>query len=187
MKKQELKKQKIDCEKETLPPIKANKLALWLKYYTDDSNPETFLNQTKSAIYAGYKAKSENSFANIGLQNFRKLERHINRWLDEVGLSETKLKEKTLRLLSAKDTKLFIQEKNGELDIIEHKIPALETQRRTLDMAFKVKGLYKTSDVLGKATQVNIQLNIQRLGKQLASELENKSQAIDYLESDPLD
>ncbi|MCK4793665.1 MAG: hypothetical protein KAV87_58595 [Desulfobacteraceae bacterium] len=188
MKKQELKEQEIDCEKETLPPIKAGKLALWLRYYTDESNPETFLNKTKSAIYAGYKAKSENSFANIGLQNYRKLERYITKWLDELGLSEARLKEKTLSLMSAQDTKLFRKDnKDGSLEIVEHQIPALEIQRRALDMALKIKGLYKSNEVLAGNAQVNIQINVERLGEALRAELEQKSRAIVDLESDPLD
>lgn len=187
MKKQELKEQKIDYEKETLPPIKANKLALWLKYYTDDSNPETFLNQTKSAIYAGYKAKSENSFANIGLQNYRKLERYINKWLDELGLSEARLKEKTISLMSAQDTKLFRKDKgDGSLEIVEHQIPALEIQRRTLDMALKIKGLYKSNDLLASNVQVNFQVNVERLVEALRAEMEHRARAIVNLKSDPL-
>jgi hypothetical protein len=173
MKKQELTELEIDCEKEILPPIKANKLALWLRYYTDESNPETFLNQTKSAIYAGYKAKSENSFASIGLQNFRKLQKYINKWLDELGLSETRLKEKTLSLMSAQDTKLFRKDnEDGSLEIVEHQIPALEIQRRALDMALKVKGLYaaQKTELTGPGGHLLL-ISIQRIGDQLREEM----------------
>ena len=54
-------------------------------------------------------------------------------------------------------------------------------------MALKIKGLYKSNDVLAGNAQVHIQVNIQHLGEQLASEMEHKSQAISHLESDPLD
>ena len=74
-----------------------------------------------------YKAKLENSFASIGLQNFRKLKKYINKLLDELGLSDARLKEKTLSLMFAQDTKLFRQDnKDGSLEIVEHKMPALE-------------------------------------------------------------
>lgn len=65
--------------KEKLPPIKARKLSLWFQLFTDETNPKTFLNRTESAKQAGYNAKSDPSFGNIELQNYKKLEVYINK------------------------------------------------------------------------------------------------------------
>jgi len=50
----------------------------------------------------------------------------------------------------------------------------------------KIKGLCKSNDVFAGNAQVNIQVNIERLGEALRSELEHKARAIPDLESDPL-
>ena len=90
-----------------------------------------------------YKTKIYSSLGTIGSENYKKLELHIDRWLDEYGLSERRLKTKMLSLMEAKETKLFPnRNENNELEIVEHKIPALEVQRRSLDKACKIKGLY---------------------------------------------
>ncbi len=128
--------------------IKPNKLAFWLKHFTNESCSTTFLNKTESARCAGYKAKSEESLRQIGCQNFTKLNDKIAKWLDEQGLSENALKTKLLALTEAKETKFFstpVKDENGKaVDILvkEIEVEALEIQRRTLDMALKVKGLY---------------------------------------------
>lgn len=80
------------------------KLLLWFKYFLDASNPETYLNNTNSAVAAGYKAKSRECFGSIGAQNFKKLKGLISVWLDENGMSPEALKIKCLRGLDAKRT-----------------------------------------------------------------------------------
>lgn len=139
-----------------LPPLKG-KQRLWLRYYLNASNPKTFFNATESAKYAKYNAKN---LSQVGAENYRKLKLRIDKWLNEHGLSETQLKGKLLSLVNAKETKLFAnKDEKGELEIIEHQIPALETQRRSLDMAFKIKGLYKDNDNSGARPVININFN----------------------------
>lgn len=127
--------------------IKPNKLALWLKHFTDESCSTTFLNKTESARQAKYNA-TEDSLRTIGCQNFTKLQDKITIWLDEHGLSENTLKAKLLSLVEAKETKFFsspVKDGNGivtDIFVKEIEVEAIETQRRTLDMVLKVKGLY---------------------------------------------
>jgi len=128
---------------------KPNKLNAWFRAFIDETNPSTFMNQTGSAKAANYKCSTEASFANVGLQNFRKLEDRIKKWLDEVGLSENELKTKLVKLMDAKETKFF--QFQGEVTD-SREIEALEVQRKTLDMAMKVRGMYapKKRELSGK-------------------------------------
>jgi len=162
--------------KETKKPAKprVSKLNVWFKFYTDDSNPLTYLNKTESARAAGYSQKNLNVLKSIGCQNFTKLNIRINQWLDEVGLSEACLKNKLASLLEARQVNLI--KIKGEVEpgslppgamvvakssvkawkgrgedvepvddgdtVVAIPVEALETQRRSLDMAFKVKALY---------------------------------------------
>ena len=97
------------------------------------------MNACESSIEAGYKAKNRQTHMVIGSQNFRKLNDKINQWLDEEGFSEVALKIKILSLMNAKETKFFAHE--GMIsDRVE--VEAIETQRKTLDMAIKVKDMY---------------------------------------------
>ena len=151
---------------------RVNKLNLWLKHFTNDACSTTFLNKTESAKRAGYKCSTDESFRSVGAQNFTKLTDKINKWLDEEGLSENALKTKMLGLLNASETKLMkirgaVDPKNlpencvlvataglvkfdkqGEYfcegdSLIAINMDAKETQRRTLDMAMKYKGMFK--------------------------------------------
>lgn len=81
-----------------------NKMSAWFKFYTDSDNRETFLNKTGAARAAKYKAKSDASFANIGLQNYKKLEDKIKQWLDEEGMSEAALKRKLVEGMECTET-----------------------------------------------------------------------------------
>jgi hypothetical protein len=143
---------------------------IWLKAYLKEGSP-TFLNATASAVRAGYKATSANSFAVIGSQNRKKFAPKIEKWLEDNGFSEVRLKTKVLQLMEAKETKFerlkgavlqgdlpegykviatsgtIITTKDGEVygngdTLLQIDVQALETQRRTLDMALKMKGLY---------------------------------------------
>lgn len=115
------------------------KKRLWLKHYLNENNPDTFLNATASVKAAGYKCNGEPSFNSLGYENIRYHEKAIGAWLDDNGLSENALKTKLLSLLSAKETKFF---QNAGMVIEERIVEAIETQRKTLDMALKVKGMY---------------------------------------------
>lgn len=161
-----------------------NKRLLWFKYYTDESNPATFMNKLGAAKAAGYKAKTENAFGCIGVQNYKKLQNEVLQWLDDIGLSETYLKQKLLSLIETKRT--IFQKIKGHSDLTElhgdafevaktHKlawsgqgeekeafddgetliavnVEDPEIQRKTLDMALKVKGLYapEKKEITGK-------------------------------------
>jgi len=120
---------------------------VWLKHYLNESSSVTFLNSTASAIAAKYNAKSNDSFRNIGCQNFTILSDKIELWLDETGLSENFLKLKLRSLIDAKQTKFFhapVKDEKGQVvDILvkEVEVEAIETQRKTLDMALKVRGM----------------------------------------------
>jgi len=118
--------------------ITTNKLAVWLRAFLNDGST-TFLDKTKSAKAAGYRCKNEESFASIGHQNFRKLRDTIEKWLDDQGLSEAALKTKMISLLNAKEVKFFQHE---GIVSDQREVEAIETQRKTLDMALKIKGMY---------------------------------------------
>jgi len=144
---------------------------LWFSYFTDSSNKRTFLNRKESVRAAGYKTKNEESLRVMGHQNFLKLTDKINIWLDEVGLSENTLKMKLVGLMDARETKfqtmkgavdkeqlpvnVNILATTGKIETDEDgehygsgdtllaiEVDAIETQRRSLDMAIKVKGVY---------------------------------------------
>jgi phage terminase small subunit len=99
----------------------------------------TFLNKTESARRAGYKCKTEDCLRHLGCRNFTKVSDKINQWFDEVGLSENTLKIKLLSLLNAKKTKYFQHE---GIVTDQREVEAIETQRRTLNMALKIRGMY---------------------------------------------
>jgi hypothetical protein len=119
--------------------IKISKIDVWFSHFINNENSKTFLNRMESAKAAGYKGKDDHSFRSIGCENFTKLADKIKMWLDEEGLSENALKLKLINLLNAKETKFF--QKDG---IITQQVDvaAIETQRRALDMAMKIRGMY---------------------------------------------
>lgn len=134
------------------------KRSLWLKHFLDEGNPATFLSQPGSAKAAGYRCKSEPSFASLGCENYKYHRDMINEWLEEYGFSENRLKLKMMELMSVTEEKFFSAPQKDEkgfvtgMHIESRTVPAIETQRRTLDMAAKVKGLYKPviHEVAGK-------------------------------------
>jgi hypothetical protein len=127
---------------------RVSKLNVWMKHFLNESCSTTFLNRTESAKRARYKCNGKNSFENVGHQNYRKCRDKIEKWLDEHGLSENALKIKMLSLLEAKETKFFsapIKDETGNTtDILVKNIEveAIETQRKTLDMAMKMRGMF---------------------------------------------
>ena len=112
---------------------------LWLAHFLNSSNPKTFLNRKESARAAGYKTGKEASLEAIGHENFRKLSDRIEAWLQDEGINNNVLKIKLIQLMEAKETKFFQHE--GKVTD-QREVEAIETQRRTLDMALKVKGMY---------------------------------------------
>lgn len=151
-------------------PWHGNKLRPFLAAYLDDSNPDTFLNKTTSAMAAGYKCDTVENFSSMGNKAWRRCRDLIDKWLDEAGLSDTALKIKLFSLLEGESIKLqtirgrpknlkpnvtVLAETEGETIITEEgtttkegetllavKLKDLELQRRTLDMALRHKGMY---------------------------------------------
>ena len=148
-----------------------SKINIWFKHFTNETCSTTFLNRTESARRAGYKANSEESLRVIGCQNLTKVTDKIEKWLNEAGLSDNALKLKLLGLLETEETKLTtIKGKIEEEDlpsncqilttskqkklnasgkeyteinnVVAINMQAIETQRKTLDMAMKIKGMY---------------------------------------------
>lgn len=115
----------------------ACKHAVWFGYYLD-RNSGTFLDGFRSAKKAGYNG-NDNVLRAIASQNAKKYQEKIAQWLKEEGYTEVALKCKLLSLMEAKETKFFSHE--GKItDQVE--VEALETQRRSLDMAMKAEGMY---------------------------------------------
>jgi hypothetical protein len=112
--------------------------ALWLRYYLDSSNPETFMNGTEAAIHAGYKCKNRTSYSGIGTRLRKKLAPLIRDWLNENGLSEEALKGKLVELLNANTVKHFAH--NGVV-MDERTIADNATRRAALQMALKMRGM----------------------------------------------
>jgi len=150
---------------------RVSKLNAWFRAYIDQANPQTFLNKTESARVAGYKSKSEEGLRHMGCQAFTKLSVKIDKWLDESSLSEQALKVKMLSLMEGKQTifqkvKGAVKQENlppgwrivttggtvkmgedgdvfGDGDtLLACDVEFPELQRRTLDMAIKVRGMY---------------------------------------------
>jgi len=116
------------------------KQKLWLKSYL------VCLNATQAAKEAGYKCKSEHAFQVVGSENLSKLEPYLQKWLVDEGLTEERVKAKIVAGMSAKETKFFAFQ-GQVVETVE--VESLETQRRYVDMAAKVLGIYAP-------TQVNI-------------------------------
>jgi len=124
-----------------------SKINIWLKHYLNEACSATFLNKTQSARQAKYKCSTDESFRHMGSQNYHKCAEKIKVWLDEQGLSENALKIKLLSLMAAKEKKFFsapVKDEGGavvDIYVKEIEVEAIETQRKTLDMALKVKGM----------------------------------------------
>ena len=149
---------------------RVSKLNVWLKCFLDESCLDTFLNKTESARKARYKTTNYDSLRQIGCQNFTKLNVKITKWLDENGLSDNALKLKLLSLMEAHESKFVkikgavsaddlpkgskiitmsgtvVENDQGVLfsegeTLLSVDVEAIETQRKTLDMAMKSKGM----------------------------------------------
>jgi len=144
-----------------------NKLRAWLYHYLNEKNPETFLNKTAAAKAAGYCCANEDSFCAMGWQNFKKLQVEIEKWIDENELSNVALKNKLVSLIEAKETRFFAYE--GKV-ISREEVNALETQRKALEMAMKVKGMFEKDNTQQKS---DLYILIDRADRR-AEELANK-------------
>lgn len=149
---------------------RVSKLNVWLYHYLNEECSTTFLNKTESARRAKYITTSEESIRQIGCKNFTIFNDKISTWFDEHGLSENALKAKLISLIDANETKfikvkgfidkkdlpegstsfgtsgLILKDKDGLSfgdgeTLLGIKVKAIETQRKSLDMAFKIKGM----------------------------------------------
>jgi len=145
----------------------------WLRAYFNHGN------KLRAAKDAGYRCTSDLSYGEIGYQNFIKLEKYITEWLDKECLSETALKKKITELMQAKEKRFFAHE---GVVVEEREVEALETQRRTLDMAIKVRGMYSPEKVEIKAdnqeTIEEIENDINRLEKIINNNIATKKEKI---------
>lgn len=107
---------------------------LFLYHYLDQANPKTFLRVEAAALAAGYSAKTAKA---KGYKLRRECEAEIARWLDEDGLADTRLKEKLLQLLDAKETKFF--QKDGVVTEVRE-VEALHIQKEALKLGCQLKG-----------------------------------------------
>ncbi|HEA65568.1 MAG TPA: hypothetical protein ENI07_01925 [Desulfobacterales bacterium] len=103
------------------------------------------------------------SFRTIGCQNFTKLSNKIEKWLDEEGLSEARIKAKITQGMDAKETKFFAHQ--GEV-IETEEVEALGIQRQYVEMAVKVKGMFAPVGQLHDITPeaANFIMNIGKKG-----------------------
>lgn len=104
----------------------------------------THFNKSQAAKDAGYKCNSDQAFRTIGNQNFTKLYKYIEKWVDEIGLSDTKIKLKIAEGMEAKETKFFAFQ-GKVVDQID--VEALGIQKQYAEMAAKVKGLFAPIEI----------------------------------------
>ena len=71
----------------------------------------------------------------------RRIQPMIERWLDEVGLSDVALKTKLVKLLDAKEKRFFPYLKGDEQVITEVEVEALAIQARMLELSMKARGM----------------------------------------------
>ena len=114
------------------------KMRRFLHAYLNRADPQTFMIASASAKAAGYRCSSRNSFEVIGHRTLRKVKNFVAKWLDEEGLSDTRLKELLLQGLYATETRFFAYQ--GAIVTTKEVIP-WEVRRRYLEMAMKMKGM----------------------------------------------
>ena len=71
----------------------------------------------------------------------RRIQPMLERWLDEVGLSDVALKTKLVKLLDAKEKRFFPYIKGDEQVITEVEVDALAIQARMLELSMKARGM----------------------------------------------
>ena len=148
--------------------------ALWLRHFLDAENPITFTKAQASAKAAGISPS-------LGYALRYRLSSRIQWFLNECGLDETSLRAKVFELMHADETKvitvsgvieawdlpphaeivgIFKRDKPGpdgslvveDVTVLSLRMADKELQRKALDMAIKVQGLYapEKKEVTGK-------------------------------------
>lgn len=140
--------------------------ALFLRYFLDAENPDTFMRAAPSARAAGLHGPS------AGHDMKKRLAPIINAFLEECGLGEDSLRMKLVQLLETNTTKIVTMKghveewelpentqvvavsQDGENvnTIVAVRGRAPELQLRALDMALKCKGMYaaEKTEITGK-------------------------------------
>ncbi len=80
---------------------------LWIKYYLDESNPETFMNGAESARKAGYSAKNPKAVSVRAAENMARYKKKIQKFLIDAGYTEDAVKLKIMEGFEAMETKFF--------------------------------------------------------------------------------
>ena len=120
--------------------------------YTDPTK-ETFGNGTKAAIAAGYSEKSAAVQASQALTN-PKIEREIERVLEEVGVTRKKVAQVLYNGLEAKITRVFCQD--GVL-IYSDPLEDHPTQVRAAEVAGKLRGDFPAHRTIERMELLRIQ------------------------------
>jgi hypothetical protein len=143
---------------------------MWLKHYLSEG-ADTFLNGAGSARAAGYRARNQHTFEELGHKNRVRYAAKISEWLDQCGMGETQLKVKLLSLFEARET-VFVKLRGAVLQsdlppghrvvattgtvvkgedgrvygdgdsLLEIDVQNYGVQVKSLEMALKVKGLF---------------------------------------------
>jgi len=104
----------------------------WLDAYLETGNC------TEAARRAGYKCRDDRSFSATGLENLEKLRIHIEKYLDEVGLSDSAVKLKIIQGMNARETKFWAYE--GQVTD-SREVAAWAVQARYTELAARVRGM----------------------------------------------
>jgi hypothetical protein len=124
---------------------------LWLKCYLDQSNPDTFFRGVASVMAAGYKPGNPHAAATQGTKNKMKCLPLIEKWIDDVGMSEAELKRRLMEGLEARETKFFAYQ--GSVCEVRDVIP-WGVRHDFLKLAMQSKGMLITrAELTGKNGQ----------------------------------
>jgi len=125
-----------------LPRLSGKRLR-WLNLYLNDQDMKTFFNGAECARQA-YNFEpadnTENKVRAISSQNMKLLAPYIEKWMDEHGLTENKIKAKICQLMDAKETRFFSFQ--GEVTETRE-VEALDIQAKVVNLAADVMGLKK--------------------------------------------
>lgn len=149
-------KTKAPKRKATKPKLRP-KQAKFVREYTDPKG-ESFGNGAKSAIASGY---SENSAKEIASQNLTKvaISGEIKRAMAKLGGSVEFGIKRLIEGMSAEDTKVFLDSKNGQITYSKPLIAHSE-RRQATEMFFRLQGAFPTNQVIERRELLSIQQNI---------------------------
>lgn len=146
-------------------------------------------NKTRAADEAGYakgKPDKDGSYPQLrhtGVKNYQLLYPIIQRWFAEEGLDDDYIKARIAQGTNAKKT-LFFAHQGVVVD--EREVEDNETQRKYLDMAAKVKGIYAPKEIRVSEVDADIERLIDRLLEALSNLGESdRERLVDQLSRGP--